>query len=125
MTSPTMSMKATPIRTISLGGIFRSSRPSTYSSPAPMITSTTRVIGDDSACDTLPCTVTSGRRSTEGRGWHGASHHAGQRHDGQHVWNHLDELRRNQLQALELDLEGFGCCEQYARDRYAGGAPVA
>src|SRR5687768_6928291 len=120
-----MSMKAVAIRTINFGGIFFSSRPSTNSKAAPIRTRTTRTTGDVSACAAPPWMITSGDRFAERGGRHGAAHDAGEGDDREHVGDHLDKLRRNKLQALELDLECFCCCEQYAGDRDSRGSPVA
>ena len=45
------------------------------------------------------------RHASKGRGRHRAPDHAGERDDRQGVGNHLDELRWNELGALELNLE--------------------
>src|ERR1051325_1163676 len=44
------------------------------------------------------------RHLTEGRGRHRASDDAGERDDRERVRNHLDELRWNDLRALQLNL---------------------
>src|SRR5688572_10944732 len=120
-----MSMKAVAIRTINLGGIFFNSRPRTNSRAAPIRKRTTRTIGDASACAAPPWMITSGGWLAERGGRHGATHDAGECDDREHVRNHLDKLRRNELQALKLDLECFCCSEQYAGERHSRGSPVA
>src|SRR5437588_12465924 len=48
------------------------------------------------------------------RGRYGTTNDASQRNDRQHVRNHLDELRRDQLRTLQLDLERLRGCEEQA-----------
>src|SRR4029079_14348552 len=57
------------------------------------------------------------RASKRGR-LHRLADHPGQRDDRQHVGDHLDELRRDRLGALQLDLERLGRGEEEAGDRH-------
>src|SRR6267378_1296193 len=65
-----------------------------------------------------------GRGPAERRGRHRASHHPRQRDDREQVRDHLDELRRDRLRALELDLQRFGGGEQQTREARARGVPA-
>src|SRR3954471_1963683 len=58
-------------------------------------------------------------------GRNGAPDNSGKGDDRKREWNHLDELRRNCLRALQLDLERFGRGEQQTGERRPKRIPTA
>src|SRR3954468_4659330 len=93
--TPTMSMNAVTISTVSLAtdGLTRG-----LSAP--------------------PSVMRSIFQATQRGGRHGARDDPGESDDREQVRNHLDELGRHELGALKLDLKRFGCREQQAGDAY-------
>src|SRR5256714_15118332 len=64
-----------------------------------------------------------GRRLPERRRRDGTPHHASQGDDREQVRDHLDELRRDGLRALKLDLQRLGGGEQQTREPRAQRVP--
>src|SRR4051812_29596130 len=64
----------------------------------------------------LPADVFTGSliHTSQRGGRYGTSHESGERDHREHVRNHLDELRRYQLLALQTDLQRFSGSEQQA-----------
>src|SRR5688500_1010049 len=129
ISNPTMSRNAVAMSTMSFAGILRSSRSRVYRSPAPSSTSSVRTTGDSSddamSRDMNEASARSVDRFPECRWLHGASDDPGECDDREHVRDHLDELRRDELQPLQADLHRLGGGEQEAGNRDALRVPLA